>query len=376
MPGLKRKILIALAVIAAIAVGLTVREKRADRRATYQGIHVRDWAIAFYPDVDPHGTNIARTAFQVMGQNAVPALRKMLRSRPSLYEKLFVQHGNKLPRGVRAYLSEKINPGRASMYRFAAVRVLGVMGTNATAAVPDLAAALSYNDIRFVAAQALTRMGETGIAPLASATTNNNVSVRHAAVYGQGQSGSNAWLATEVLLERVRDPAAEVRGSALYSLGRIGRPGMMLVLETLSTNDPVRRATSLEAIRSMTNPPNQVFMTLLEFSTNVSPSLRANSLEALQSLRLNHPRVLITYFKAIDDPDPGVRASAVRALGQASIWATNSTLGGIAMRQLGRSGSLDSNIVVTLNGLLTDPDYSVRTNAQQTLAKLESPTPN
>jgi len=374
--GLKRKILIALAVLAVIVIGLFVQRRRADQLATYQGIHACAWAVNFHPNFNPSSTNIATIAFNAMGANAVPPLRAMLKTREPWYARLFVQQGRVLPTGTRTYLGGLIKPGRSGMYRVAAARALGVVGTNATAAVPDLVAALAENNTSWAAAQALASIGGPAIAALASATTNKDFNIRHAAVYGLGQAGTNALPATEALVERVCDPVEYVRSSALYSLGQIGRPGMPVVLEAFSTYDSTHRMAAVEAIRAMDTPPRQVFVTLLEFSTNASPTLRQNSLEALQTLRVNHARVLGAYFKALDDPDPGVRASATRALGQASIWKTNSVLGEMTIRLLGRSGSLDGNVHDVLNNMLADPDSSVRTAAQQTLASLQSPSAN
>lgn len=376
MAGLKQKILIALAAVVAIVAGLIVRQRHADRLAMYQGIHARAWAVNFYPNFDPSSTNITTIAFNAMGSNAVPTLRAMLKSHEPWYAKLFVQQGKQLPANARGYLTGKIKPGRSGMYRVAAARALGVVGTNATAAVPDLVVALGDNDMRWAAAQALASIGGPAIPALATATTGNDANIRHAAVYGLGQAGTNAWPATTALLDRVLDTNESVRASALYSLTQIGRSGMPMVLEAFSTDDPARRGASAEAIKAMNRPPRQILMTLLEFSTNTSSALRQNSLSALQTLHLNHPRVLAAYFEAMNDPAPGVRATAARALSQANTWTTNTTLNETTIRLLGRSGSLDSNALAALNGLLADPESSVRVAAQQTLASLQSTNAN
>lgn len=376
MAGLKRRILIALTVLVVIVVALFLRRWRAGQLASFQGIPATAWALTLPPNFNPSATNLTPIAFQTMGANAVPPLRAMLKAREPWYSRLFVQQARSLPTGVRNYLAGKIKPGRSGMRRVAAARALGVVGTNATAAVPDLVAALSENDLRWAAAQALASIGGPAIAALTATTTNQDFKIRHAAVYGLGQAGTNALPATAMLIERACDPVQEIRASALYSLGQIGRRGVPIVLEAFSTYDPAHRTAAIEAIRAMETPPRQVFVTLLEFSTNASPQVRRNSLEALQTLRINHARVLGAYFHALEDPDPGVRASATRALGQANVWKTKPVLGEITLRLLGRSGSLDSNVHQALNDLLADPDASVRAAAQQTLASLQSPDAN
>ena len=350
--------------------------QRTRSTVSYEGISVAEWAAKFYPNFSRGSTNEAVLAFQTMGSNAVPALQKMLRTKETWYARVYIRQATNLPSGTRKYLGARIKYGQAGLRRVAAARALDVLGTNATAAVPDLVVALADSDARLAAAQALTSIGGPGIAALAAATTNKDATVRHAAVYGLGQAGTNAWPATEALIDGVRGTDPQVRAMALYSLSRIGRFGVPTVLEAFSSYDPTRRAAAIEAIGAMNTPPRQVFLILLEFSTNASPVLRANSLEALQTLRLTHPRVLGAFFKAVDDPDPGVRATAARTLGQTSIWVTNSGLGEITMRLLGRTGTLDTNALAVLNAMLDDPDSSVRTVARQTLASLQPSNSN
>ncbi len=251
-----------------------------------------------------------------------------------------------------------------------------MVGTNATAAVPDLAAALADTEARWAAAQALASIGGPAIPALAAATTNQDFNIRHAAVYGLGQAGTNAWPATEALLDRVLDSHESVRASALYSLGQVGQKGVPPVLAAFSSESELRREAAAKAIRAMNSPPRQVLRTLLEYSTNPSPSLRQHSLEALQILKINHPRVVANYFAATADSDWAVRATAARALGQANTWSTNAALGDTVVRLLGRSGDLDSNVAATLTGLLADPEVPVRNAAQQTLVSLQSSRTN
>ncbi|HEX5221693.1 MAG TPA: HEAT repeat domain-containing protein [Verrucomicrobiae bacterium] len=373
---MRRKIFIALLVLVAIIVVLVVRGRRVDRLATYQGIAARDWAVVFHPNFNPANTNVATVAFQAMGRNAVPALRTMLKTRPSWYERLYVQQRNKLPTRAQMYLAGKIKPGRSGMYRTCAARALGVLGTNATEAVPDLAVALADNEARWAAAQALAIIGGPGITALASAATNIDANVRHAAVTGLGQAGTNALPAVAALVGCARDPAEFVRASAIYSLGQLGSLGLPAILEAFSSGSPERREAATVALQGVSSPLWQVSSALMEFTTNASPQLRRNSLEALQSLRVSHPRVVLHYFKATMDPDAGVRSAGARGLAQVNRWNTNAALSGAVARLLGRDGSLQSNAVETLTLLLSDSELPVREAARQSLASLQAANTN
>ena len=364
-------------VVLGIAVAL-VNQKRGYQRAVYRDRHASEWAADFYPNFDLRGTNEAMEAFRVLGSNAVPALRSLLNSRAPFFEKPLLQNARRLPLATRRYLFDKIKPGQALARRISAARALGVIGPSAHEAVPDLLVALQdpAGEIRWAAAQALARLGDHAISALAMAATNDSVTLRQTAVYALGEAGTNAAPAAEVLFERVRDTNESVQASALYSLSRIGPAGVPVVLAAFSTDDPARRMAAAKAIQAMNRPPRQVTRTLLECATNTSPDVRRQSLEALQVLRLNYPQVVATYVLALDDRDPDVRCAAVQAMSQTAEWTTNAALGEVTARMLGLSGPLGSNIVAKLNGLLADPQPSVRTAAQRALMEIQTAPPN
>jgi len=374
---LKKKLLIGLAVAGVGIVLITVHNQRARAAASYQGVPISTWAATFYPNFDPRGTNEAVSAFQSMGSNAVPTLQKMLRTKETWYARLYLQQAKNLPSGMRGYLVRQIKPNQSVSKRVAAARALGVVGTNATAAVPDLVIALADVDVRWAAAQALADIGGPAVPALAIATTNKNPNIRHAAVYGLGQAGTNAAPATRALLDCVLDFNQSIQSSAAYSLSQIGRPGLAVVLEAFSSDSAERRKAATKALKVMNAPPRQIVSAVLEFTTNSSPQLRQNSLKALQSMGLNHPRVVANYFKAAGDSDAGVRMAAARALAQANNWSTNAALGDVVAHLLDRkSNSLQSNAVETLTGLLSDSEMPVRDAARQSLASLQSPSSN
>ena len=373
-----RFLLIVLAIAAlGIAVAL-VNQKRSYQLAVYRDRHASEWAADFHPNFDPRGTNEAMQAFKVMGSNAVPALRSLLNSRAPFYEKTLLQNARRLPLGTRRYLFDKIKPGQSVARRISAARALSVIGASAHEAVPDLIVALKdpAGEIRWAAAQALARLGDHAISALAATTTNENVTLRQTAVYALGEAGTNAAPAAAALFDCVLDTNESVQASALYSLSRIGPAGVPIVLAAFSTDDPARRVAAAKAIQAMNRPPRQVTRTLLEFATNASPTVRLQSLEALQVLRLKYPYVVATYFRALNDLDPDVRCAAARAMSAAAGSATNIALGEFTARTLGLSGTLESNIVAKLNGLLADPEPSVRTAAQRALKDIQTTSPN
>jgi HEAT repeat protein len=373
---LKRKLLIALTVLIVLIACLLLQKDRAYQRATYQGKHARAWVELLYPNFSPSETNEAVIAFRSMGSNAVPVLCSMLQAREPFYEKPFLKHARQIPPAMRRYLFEKMKPGRTTSRRIGAARALSILGPAAVGAVPELMVSLTdKSEVRWAAAQALARIGGPAIAAMTQATTSTNAAVRHAAVYGLGEAGTNAVAATSALFDRVLDTNESVRASALYSLSRVGSGGLPVVLAGFSDHDAARREAAVKALKAMNNPPRQILRTLLECSTNSVPEVRQHSIEALATLRLNHPLVVTTYWAALNASDPGVRSAAARAMKQADVWATNQALCDATVRLLGLSGSLESNVAVALTSLLDDPEASVQSAARQTLTNLHALPP-
>lgn len=368
-----RFLLVLLAIVVfGIAVAL-INQKRSYERAVYRGRHVSEWAMDLHPNLGSRDTNEAMQAFLVLGSNAVPALRAQLDSRTPYHEKLLLQNVRRFPRTIRRYLFDKIKPEKALAQRVGAARALSVIGPSALEAIPDLIVALQdpAGEMRWAAAQALAHLGEPAIAALAAAATNANVTLRQIAVYALGEAGTNAAPAAAVLFDCVRDTNESVQASALYSLSRIGPAAVPVVLAAFSTDDPAPRAAAAKAIRVMNRPPRQVTKSLLECATNTSPDVRRQALEALQVLRLKYPYVVATYWRALEDRDPEVRCAAVRAMLQVAGWSTNTALAEFTARTLRLNGTLDSNIVAKLTGLLTDSESSVRLSARRALEEIQ-----
>ncbi len=368
-----RFLLVLLAVVVLGIAVLLINQKRSYDRAVYRGRHVSEWAMDLHPILGARDTNAAMQAFLVLGANAVPALRAQLDSRTPYHEKLLLQNVRRFPRTIRRYLFDKIKPEQAIAQRVSAAWALRAIGPGAHAAVPDLIVALQdpAGEMRWAAAQALAHLGEPAIAALAAAATNANVTLRQIAVYALGEAGTNAAPAAGVLFDCVCDTNAAVQASALHALSRVGPAGVPIVLAGFSTDDPSRHAAAGQAIQAMSRPPRQLTRTLLEFATNAAPNVRRQSLEALQVLRLKYPYVVATYLRALEDRDPEVRCAAVRAMRQVAGWGTNTALAEFTARALRLNGTLDSNIVAKLTGLLTDSESSVRLSARRALEEIQ-----
>lgn len=316
--NVKRKLIITGIILLALALAavLLVRDEQQFRRATHDGKTVKEWTIELYQTPDTNPTNPAVRAFLEMGSNAVPALRAVLRSGEPIHERTFVQQARRIPLTARRYLYDKIKPGRTAEYRLGAVRAISILGTNAIEALPEMLEAISQSNsiTRWPAAQQIHTLGPGSIAALTSLVTNDDVNTRHAAVFALGEARTDALPATFQLICATMDTNISVRGSAFYSLSRIGRPALPIAIElAASHHDAEIRQAAYRALLVLFPPPGRVPTSLLVSSTNNAEMRRLAVLSVGMSQVTNaHAMTLIESARA--DEDESVRQAAERAL--------------------------------------------------------------
>lgn len=317
-PQLKRKLIIAVVVGLALtfAAILLVSDGQQFRLATHNGKTVKQWAGELYHNYDPRQTNAACEAFIVMGSNAVPALRSLLVSRDPIYERTFLQYARRIPLAARQYLFQKLQPGRTIEYRLGALRALAMLGPAASDALPELIETLSETNsaIRWAAAQTLPALGPQAVIALSVLATNADVNVRHTAIYALGEARTNALPATTILIRATMDTNPAVRGSAFYSLSRIGRPALPLTVEMAASNpDPELRNAAFRSLIVLLPPPGLVPQSLLANSTN-NADMRRLAILALGRSRLTNDHAMTLFQTAANDEAASVREAAQRAL--------------------------------------------------------------
>jgi hypothetical protein len=318
---LKRKLIIAGIILFALALAamLLVREEQQFRRASYNGKTAKEWAGELYstPSTDP--SNAAVRAFLEMGSNAVPALRAIISSRDPIYERTFLQQARRIPLGARQYLFSKLQPGRSLQYRLGAVRAVGILGTNAVDALPEMIEIIrdtdsSFSASRWFAAQNISALGEPSIAALSALTTNADPQTRHAAVYALGEARTNALPATVALIHATTDTNDFIRGSAFYSLSRIGRTALPIAIEMAASHpDATLRDAAYRSLIVMLPPPGRVPNALLVSSTNMA-EMRRLAVISVGMSRLTNENAMKLIREAAADEDESVRQAAERAL--------------------------------------------------------------
>jgi HEAT repeat protein len=313
---LKRRLLIAQFVLVVVVAGLWLLHVRSERRASYQGKNVRIWAQQLYTTYEPTGTNAAAVAFRAMGSTAVSSLRSLLHLRDPVYEKALLKYARYLPAKPRGYLFQKIKPGHTIEYRLGAVRALGVLGPTAIEALPDMIEGLSDTDtrVRWTMAQTLFRLGPEAVTALIPLCTNADVNVRHAAVYALGEARTNALPAVPALIRCLLDPNEAVRGSALYSLSRVGFPAVPKALEMAVTEpDPQIQNAAFRSLVALRPPPGRMLASPMMISTN-TPEIRRMALMTLWFSRQTNSHAMQIYQRSLSDEDSSVRELAQKVM--------------------------------------------------------------
>ncbi|MDW8308068.1 MAG: HEAT repeat domain-containing protein, partial [Verrucomicrobiales bacterium] len=166
----------------------------------------------------------AAFALQVRGSNAVPGLLVLLHARDPWWREKIWQWLPKLPLRWSVRIAQRVGSPTATLTREAAARGLGLLGTNAAAAAPELARALRdpQGRIRQEAALALLRIGPAAVPHLTDALRDGSPQVRQAAAFALGEIGPAARAAVPMLAHRLGDGDEWVRRTCAGTLARLG----------------------------------------------------------------------------------------------------------------------------------------------------------
>jgi HEAT repeat protein len=246
----------------------------------------------------------------------------------------------------------------APTVRLKAAEALGVIGTAATAGVPDLIGLLRDADeaVRCQAAETLGRIREPAAdirAALVEHLQDPNPLVRTAMASALGALKSQAVEAVPCLLPLLQDREDAVRRAAADSVARIG---------TLT---------------------DQVIPALTGGLTSRDNVVREQTAEVLGTIGLPAAEAAPALADALEDPNDRVRAKAAEALGKIGEAAADSVpklvralrdednwVSALAAEALGEMGEAAGGSVPALTRSLRHPNPSVRANAAEALGKI------
>jgi HEAT repeat protein len=310
-------LLVGLAIIAFCLVVRALIARSDARNLVYKGRTVKAWLLQLSTP-DPVARTEAEAAFTALGTNAVPELDRLLRTDDSRWRKLTWSHAGSLPRRVRGFVLQRVNPPNAYLIHPAAARALARLGPGAAAAEPDLVRALQdkVNGTYWEAAGALGRVGKRAVPDLTHALQDGDTLVRWAAAYGLGEAGPDATGAVPALIQMLKRGSANERQAAAQSLAKIGAPAVAPLIDVLAhERDAVREAAADALLRyyRQTGPALPASESPQVDETAVA---RRQAIEKLGASGMADETAIKVLTSAIRDPAPNVRAAALRALSQ------------------------------------------------------------
>jgi HEAT repeat protein len=266
-----------------LVVGIAVWSFKREREPSYQGKSLSEWCenIDVFHDVTSPATE---NAIRTMGTNSIPFLLKWIRYEPpSWLEKADSTLERLTPDSV---YNSMMRPFRQSFY---AAKAFELLGTNATAAIPELTRLMhATNNVHSssLAAIAMGSMGIEALPPLLhSLAQPHPPSSVFRAISSMGYLGTNTMAAIPILIEHTRQNDHHVAQDAIRCLGRLELEPQTVVpvLTNLlgATNEQALRLSALYALKHFGSRATSAIPAILRVTTDADDRIRSGATNAL-----------------------------------------------------------------------------------------------
>lgn len=155
---------------------------------------------------------------------------------------------------------------------------------------------------------------------LRSWSSDKDLPVRYATLWGLGRLGKDQPRVIESLLAALSDPDSLIRGEAARILGTQNKdhPQVIDALLQLLSSDPVEqvRSSAAQSLGALGEKQPRIIDALVQALFNPSSEERVEAYTALKQLGEELPQICDILRSELSSPDPTIRAEAARMLGQ------------------------------------------------------------
>jgi len=242
--------------------------------------------------------------------------------------------------------------------------------------------------ISWTAASALANVGAEGLPPLLRAFQSTNSALRKAGCYGLGLLGAEAGPAAPSLVTALADPDPAIRAQVVDALLRVGQPALMPLADAAFSTNAMVRTGAVQILRGFRGDVRPAMPGLLGGCTNSDPTMRVFAAAALGQSRPWETNVVEALVTLLDDPEESVRIEAVRALARSSVRAQpafprltallrdpSPAIRLAAAQTLGQLARFSASALPALQSLHSDPSEAVRVAASNSVAAIRAGGP-
>jgi HEAT repeat protein len=205
------------------------------------------------------GNPAVRAPLLALGRSAVPELINLVNAKDPFPTRQLWTLASLLPPRAQKAVAPQLRPLQADQVHAAAAQWLGILGQDATSAVPALVHAMQDRNgtVCWSAATALGRIGTNSLTALIDALRTKRQTLREAATSALGSLGPGASPAVAVLVNNLADTDPQLRASTAWTLGRIGPSAKAAVPELVRLSedqDPAVRLAAKDTLNRLSNP--------------------------------------------------------------------------------------------------------------------------
>jgi HEAT repeat protein len=246
----------------------------------YEGRRVSAW-VRELQGKGPAARARAEKALRQIGTNAIPVLRRELRSEDSTVKLALLRLFWRQDR-------VRIQAMPARGWHVRAALACGLLGPQAQPLIPDLLDMAKGDFVHFeVAVSALGQMGEGAVPQLVAALADENARVRQAAARALGALGPKAKPALTALIDRLHDVDLQVRVNSSIALGAIGVGSGEVVralANALSDQNSQVRDSVIEALGQLGPQARDAVPALLKMLSDPDELVRTDATNVLESI--------------------------------------------------------------------------------------------